>query len=383
MADVAVVIMHGAHGTSHGEQVVEHARQAATEDLIVRLRAVGAGSIHLLTDAVSFADRVSALDVVPFASAKPAPFHAGGALQEAIRSLRPDGVVYFGSGTGSLLEEEELRGLLTFAAQPDPAALLNNPFSVDFAAVSGASRLLEMDLPQGDNAFGLALADAGWNCRALPRTAATQFDIDTPTDVALLAATATGGETLRTAVRHLDLPTEAIREVLDRLVDRKACTYLLGRVNPGTWAWFESNVACRTAGILEGRGMRGYPDRPGTVLGALVDRTSPEILFDRLGRLCDAAIIDSRPFLSPEGELPPAEDRFSSDLMAPAEVTDEHWRRFTEAAMTCDVPVLLGGHNLVSGGLYLLGDACWQGYELPRRLPTEPFEPTEEPHVRP
>jgi hypothetical protein len=128
--------------------------------------------------------------------------------------------------------------------------------------------------------------------------------------------------------------------------------------------------------------MRGYPDRPGTLLGAFVQRATPELLFEHLAVLSDAAIIDSRPLLTEDGRLPPAQDRFASDLMDPDRIEDPRWREFTQASMESGIPLILGGHNLVSGGLYLLGELCWQGRSLPRRLPSEPFEITEEPHER-
>jgi hypothetical protein len=34
-------------------------------------------------------------------------------------------------------------------------------------------------------------------------------------------------------------------------------------------------------------------------------------------------------------------------------------REFTQAALSAAVPVVLGGHSLVSGGLYALVEAAW------------------------
>jgi hypothetical protein len=45
-------------------------------------------------------------------------------------------------------------------------------------------------------------------------------------------------------------------------------------------------------------------------------------------------------------------------------------RRFTEAALACPIPLVLGGHTLVSGGLYVLIEAAWARSEtdVPRSV---------------
>jgi hypothetical protein len=383
MSRVAPLILHGALGGSAGERIVDAARRASTRDLVGRLRAAGAGEIHLITNDDAFAEILGKEDVTRFTPSSRSPFHVGRAIAEAVHARRLDGVVYFGSGTGGLLSEDQLAELLAFADDGAPAALLNNPFSVDFAAISGARHLAQTALPENDNALGFALVESGFACRALPRDLTTQFDLDTPTDAALLAATDRGGDHLRRCLLDLDLPTERIGAIQRTLTERSAHVYLLGRVNPKTWAWFESQVACRTSGILEGRGMRGYPTGRGTLLGSLLDATSPRALFDRLGTLCDAALIDCRPLLSPDGRLPPASDRFATDLLRIAEITDPRWASFAVAAAETPLPVLLGGHNLVCGGLYLLGESCWRDVDLARRLPVDPPAGSEERDERP
>jgi hypothetical protein len=56
---------------------------------------------------------------------------------------------------------------------------------------------------------------------------------------------------------------------------------------------------------------------------------------------------------------PPAGDRFNSDLYRADAIDDPFVRQFTEAAQACPIPVVLGGHSLVAGGLYVLVEAAW------------------------
>ena len=51
--------------------------------------------------------------------------------------------------------------------------------------------------------------------------------------------------------------------------------------------------------------------------------------------------------------------------LRPGEIRNEWLRDFTQAAMEAPVPVILGGHSLVCGGLYLLTEAAWKDYPPP------------------
>jgi hypothetical protein len=61
-------------------------------------------------------------------------------------------------------------------------------------------------------------------------------------------------------------------------------------------------------------------------------------------------------------DLGPA-DRFWSDLLRPDMIVDPTARAFTAAARDAGVPVLLGGHSLVSGGLLVLIDCAWREHD--------------------
>ena len=114
--------------------------------------------------------------------------------------------------------------------------------------------------------------------------------------------------------------------------------------------------------------MRAYPGGKAPLLGMTLKEMGIDSFFERLARSTDAAIIDTRPLLALGGLLPPMADRFASDLLRPELVEDPLWKAFTQAAIDSPIPILLGGHSLVSGGLYLLAEACWKDRELRRRL---------------
>jgi hypothetical protein len=91
-------------------------------------------------------------------------------------------------------------------------------------------------------------------------------------------------------------------------------------------------------------------------VGKLVDMLGPEAFFEELAKLADAAIIDTRVLMAAGRHYPGSADRFASDLFLPGEIEDPWVRDFTAAAIQAPIPVLLGGHGVVAGGLYALAD---------------------------
>lgn len=379
MKKVVAVIMHAPLGKSTGEHLVEQGREASSRDLITMLHRAGMKRILFVTDDEEVACRLSRTKVHFLSLANKEPFHFGKSLKQIIDKEGLNGLIYFGSGSGGLLTVDKVAELIGFAQRAERGALFNNFYSCDFAAIAGAKDLSGAALPQIDNSLGFILSDLGFPCFALPREAASQFDIDTPTDLFLLAAAKKGQEAMRAFLEEQRLTHPAIPPLIKRLVDRDAHLYLIGRINPATWAHFEGEVACRTSGLIEGRGMRAYPEHEGILLQETLHKMGIRRFFKLLSRLADAAIIDTRPLLSKGGTLPPAADRFASDLLRPELIDDPLWREFTQEAKAASVPILLGGHSLVNGGLYLLGEACWKDHDLRRRLHPETIDWKKEP----
>ena len=85
--------------------------------------------------------------------------------------------------------------------------------------------------------------------------------------------------------------------------------------------------------------------------------------FQELATMGDAALIDTRVLLDHLGIRPSRADRFLSDLGRAGEIKDDFLRDFTEAASRPAIPVLLGGHSLVSGSLMALIEVAWREYD--------------------
>ncbi len=372
MKRTGAIIFHAPAGPSDVECMVASAREASACDLIQSLHSLIPTIVVVCSSRSS--DMFESLGARVQAIGETEEFHFGETLKQIIRDYALESVVYFGSGSGTLLTPEQLENIVNFAQRAQPAALFNNYYSCDFAVFTDASSLLQFPLPETDNGLGFLLADAGVNCYSLPRSLASQFDIDTPIDLLLLKEAGRGGPLLHGFLERQRFEHPSLRQVSALLIERTALVYLVGRVSPVTWQSFEQQVACRTAGMIDGRGMKAYADRQPPVLSSLFREHGFGEFFRALENSADAAIIDSRPLLARNGSLPSAHERFSSDLFRVSELTDPIWVEFTQQALDCSIPILLGGHSLVCGGLYLLSEICWKGRNLPRRLHPDPYE---------
>ena len=376
---VGAVIFHSPATGSEAVRWVDAARMASARDLIVGLQP-HVGLTLVVGQRPGIDPLAEAADVLLETDSEQ-PFHFGRTLQQLIQEHQLSGLIYFGSGSGGLLTSDQLRTFAQFAGRPTPSALFNNFYSCDFGAFAQTHSLLRLDLPAVDNGLGFCLSDAGIDCYQLPRTLATQFDIDTPTDLLLAKSAEQGGEHLRRALEQVAFDHPALDTILSLLTDRTSMLYLIGRVNPATWRFFEQEVACRTSGMIEGRGMKATASTRARFLATTLREHGADQLFSILESCADGALIDTRPLLADaNGTLPSQDVRYNSDMFRLDEVHNPRWHELTARAMASQIPIILGGHSLVSGGLYLLADACWKGRDLPRRLHPEPFEREELPY---
>ena len=79
-----------------------------------------------------------------------------------------------------------------------------------------------------------------------------------------------------------------------------------------------------------------------------------ERFFDELAELVDGVLFDNRVILAARGLWPSTVDRFNSDLYRWERVEEPFLRHFTRVAAAVRVPMVLGGHAVVAGGLMAL-----------------------------
>jgi hypothetical protein len=208
---------------------------------------------------------------------------------------------------------------------------------------------------------------AGLPVESLPRTIATLLDIDTPTALAALALYGRTGPRLARLLGTLDLDLTRYRRVMACVVDRTRTLLVAGRVGSHAWQFLERNTACRVRLYAEERGMQADGREAAglvqSLLGHYIDAVGLDRTFRMLDGMADAACLDSRVLTAHAHRLPSREDRFNSDLGRADRIADPVLRDLTAAAQSASIPILIGSHALVSGGLMALIQAAWDEHD--------------------
>ncbi len=297
-------------------------------------------------------------------------FHFGRRLGDAVAEHRIERLLYLGAGSAPLLGADEFGALADGVAGEAPACLTNNFFSADLFALAPARLVAALDPPpDADNSVPRRLRqEHGVEVEELPRTAATQLNIDSPVDMVALALSGRAGGRLGAVLDRWAPSTESMARAAMTFIDRDAEVLIAGRVSSRTWQHLERETACRVRLLAEERGMSAAGRDAGgsarSLLGRLLLAVGPAQFFGAvLPELCDAAFIDTRPLLSQLGLHPSRADRFAADLGLVDEIEDRRLRELVEAAAASPVPVVMGGHSLVAGVLMLLGDWAWEQHD--------------------
>ena len=372
MRQVDLIVMHGRTGTGEVERLVDDARAAITQDMIEKALETGAfASIIVSTNDLALAEAlVGRSSVVIELDPQDESFHFGRCLQALIVKHRLERVVYLGGGSAPLFSVSDLRELAERVRVADRLFVANNFYSVDFCAFTPASALLDLEPPTKDNVLGWLLGqDAGLPAHELARTTATMFDVDTPIELLILSMHPDVAPHTRAYLDGLTLDRTRVESASQIFTRKQGQALIAGRVSSTTLAYLEKESACRTRVFSEERGMRadGRMERGEvrSLLAMHMQAVGMERFFqDVLPELGQAAFLDDRAIWVHCGVWPPPSDRFYSDLLNPQPIRDPFLRRFTEAALTCPIPLVLGGHALVSGGLYVLIEAAWARSEV-------------------
>jgi hypothetical protein len=354
-----LIVFFGRGGESEPERLVSGAQRASVRQLVADAQAVGIfRRIVLATNDHAFADEVAGgcPDLVIIETGDTIVF--GDQLRAIVEQLGSAAVAYVGGGSAPLLDAVGLRRLVAAIEQPGQVAA-NNALSSDWVGFRPADALFRTETIRTDNDLAWRLHhDAGLARVTLDQTLATTLDIDTPTDLALLRCAPDVPPLLRQYLDDMvpDLPALPAIEAL--LTDPYRTLIIAGRVNVTILASVERQVSFLKRLYIEERGMRASGRQARgevrTLLAVLLQEVGPERFFALLADLGDGIIFDTRPLFAQLAPDLSAADRFASDLLRPDLITNPLVRDFTAAARVARIPVVLGGHALVTGGLWLL-----------------------------
>ena len=381
--DLALIIMAGGGGETPVEQAVAGACRAAARDAIERALGAGAAErIIVATDQAAWANTLSDLPVtidldtpaLSIGEGSGTSFHFGRRLAGVIERHDVHRAFYLGGGSAPLMDGATLRSVADAIRHDDSAIVTNNTFSSDWAAFAPAEAAVKCaGQLRSDNSLGWVLSrTCGLTAREWPRSAATQFDLDTPTDL-LIAGLRTPfslpgrragdeglsvGPHLSAHIAALGWDDSHVRAARQTLLTPAKQVIIAGRVPQSTLALLEGRTLCWLRVFSEERGMRAS----GRLSGGLVRSLLADYMalvglgpfFAEMGELADAMFLDSRVIMAARGGWPLPADRFNSDLRRVGDIAEPFLRDFTAATLAAPIPVVLGGHSLVSGGLLAL-----------------------------
>lgn len=363
MQKLGAVVMLGARGQSPQERLVAEMQQAATLDLILMLKELNIKPIILCAPELHWWPEKVQIWLSPDPDIR--EFHFGAHLAETIIVNRLDHVMYFGGASAPLLDLPLLKLMLNLLnhSSHELVAITNNLHSSDWLVLSNVHRALpHIQKANRDNGLAWVVQEkCGYEVRVLTEMRpAAALDLDTPTDLAILRQHPECPPNLREVTENPLLDAIPVRPVLDVMSQPGSHLALIGRVGPRAWETLSAVTQVWIRVFSEERGMvaseRLDRSEVRSLLGLLLDLQGPEAFFESLATITDAAIIDSRVFMAHQGLQPTDADRYASDLFMVDAIENEWLRAFTAAAASAPIPILLGGHNVVAGGLHVISE---------------------------
>jgi CTP:molybdopterin cytidylyltransferase MocA len=366
MASITALIMCSPSGSSAIEQQMAAARRRAAGDACLALASladvaqiiIAAPGEELAPMALPESGKI-VWDVDPPGQA----FHFGERLAGIVRRHQLNRVLYLGAGSMPLLPQADLASVVSaLAGAGEQTAITNNVHSADWVGLSSANVIAEVaHRLERDNMLAWVLREEkDFSVTSLAPTAGTRLDIDTPFDLQVLALHPRTRPDLRQFLAGLtpELNLERLQLAVQILGAPGSRVTMIGRVSASAWSMLESKSRCWTRVFSEERGMaanrRQATGQVFSLIADHIDRAGEKEFVAQLARTSDLVLFDTRVYLAHCQVWPSAADRFASDLGRPDLITDDRLRRLTETAVSAPVPIILGGHNVVSGGLYAL-----------------------------
>lgn len=359
---VTAVVFEGGQAANSLQNLIRSVRQAVVLDTLAKLKSCpDVAAVILGTDNEELASEAARLGVTCTDTGRSRPFHFGRELARVVGEFGLDRVIYLGGAAAPLITPAEVGWIARTLAERERAVILNNPQSADLIAFTPASILASIDLPGNDNFLGYLLKEAGLERILCPNSPGINFDLDTPTDLMILALQPGAGPRASDRLKRLAWDVSHLRAARDVLGTDSSEVSLVGRVGSPVVSFINSNFKCRLRVFSEERGMKalGRDERGEVVslIGHFLNEVGPRRFFEYLAGMCGAVFFDSRVVFAHLRGRVSEWDRFHSDLGQFEAISDPFVRDFTREARTCGVPVVLGGHSVVSGGLWLIAES--------------------------
>lgn len=360
MRMAAVIFEGGSPPQNDLQETMVGLRHAVTIDTVEKYLQAKLGPVVVATNFPALAGACERLGARVWQTREEHPFHFGRTLREVVRSLDAEGILYCSGAALPLISQAEISWILAAMERHTPCVVVNNLQSVDLVGWSPAAALEQIEPPTSDNFLGWLLREAGLERILIPNSAGIHFDLDTPTDFMILTASGLGGGRAKAALRAVGWSRDRLARAVDVLCRDLPEVALIGRVGTPIIDHINKHLRVRLRLFSEERGMKALrreeEGRVVSLVADLIDQVGPRRFFRQLEAVCSAVFFDTRVVFANRGRRVTEWDRFHSDLGMVEQIRDPWVRAFTEAAVQAQIPVVLGGHSVVAGGLWVLAD---------------------------
>jgi hypothetical protein len=362
---VKALIMVPPSGASRAERWIAGGRNAAALDLIHVLHSLEAvNEIHVLVGDNNNQEIFNEFSVESVSTSE-VDFKFGDALLKFATEQNPGVLIYFGAGSAPLLSRSTVEISLNKVLQSGaPSAVVNNFHSTDWAIFNSPKqiggithRLLT------DNQLGWVMKnEGGFEVGGLPFSAETRMDIDTPTDLIMLANHPDLGAAIREYLSKNSVEANNRLSAIQDLLKTPAKTLtLIGRSSSNAWRALEAQTQIWIRVFAEERGMvasgRLLNGQVRSLFAEIVDVWGIEAVIDFLASISDGVLWDNRVWMGHNKSWPKVADRYAADLGWVDEIEDPTLREVTEHVVNASIPITTGGHGIVSGGVMVLLDS--------------------------
>ncbi len=286
-------------------------------------------------------------------------FNLGRRLNEIVEKFSLEAVFYIGGAAGPLITVDEIDDFASYVSANEGTVITNNVQSSDIIVYSPAKAINEIkDLPANDNPLGNLFRDLGLKKVLMPHSTGIHFDIDTPTDMLVLALNPHIGDNTKKILRELNYSAKHLIEAKHYLALPYADVILSGRIGSPVITQVNTMIRCRLRVYSEERGMKYLKREENEQVKSLIAKTievmGEQAFFDYLASLAHVAFIDTRIIFAHKKLHLNENDRFYSDLMMPEKIENKEAKKFTESMINSAIPIVAGGHSLVAGGMWSL-----------------------------
>ena len=284
-------------------------------------------------------------------------FNFGKYLLKIINKYSLDKIFYFGAGSCYFLNTDELKFISENTLQGQ--FISNNPISSDFIsfASSDLNNEIILNFPNIDNYFSSYLMSrTSLKYIKMPISLGSIFDIDTPNDFAILSKITNNSGRIGNYMSNNIFKNIDLDKLLKILSSKSNEIFVYGRINPLNLYMAERNISCKIRFLSEERGLKIRGKASASLLKHVFNLENLNIFLDMFENICSAGIFDTRVIFSLFAGKYDQEDVYLSDMKMWEKINNPFIKSFTKKISESKVPIILGGHSVVNGGLMALSN---------------------------